>query len=162
MNNIYLGKITGTHGIKGEIKIISDFQFIKKAFKVGTYLIIDNKRYLIKTYRHHKNYEMVTLDDYNNINDILFLINKKVFKDLSEIDLDSSEILDSDLITYKVVAKNLDNGIIKEIFMASSTNKIIRVDFSSKEVLIPLNSPFVKEINQADKTIIVELIDGMI
>lgn len=161
MEKLYIGKIVSTHGIKGEIKILSDSQFPEKAFKVGTHLIIDNKSYLIKTYRKHKNFNMVTLDDYNDINQILFLLKKQVYKDKEELNLNNSEILDSDLINYKVIANNEKNGIIKEIFMASPTNKIIRVMFD-KEILIPLSSPMVKEISKEKQEIVVELIDGMI
>ena len=50
-NKVYLGKIVSTHGIKGELRIISDFEYKDKAFKVGTHLIIDDEKYLIKSYR---------------------------------------------------------------------------------------------------------------
>ena len=52
-NKVYLGKIVSTHGIKGELRIISDFEYKDKAFKVGTHLIIDDEPYLIKIYRKH-------------------------------------------------------------------------------------------------------------
>ena len=51
-------------------------------------------------------------------------------------------------------------GIIKEIFLASPENKIIRV-LLDKEVLIPLKSPMIKKINKEKKEIIVELVSGM-
>ena len=51
--------------------------------------------------------------------------------------------------------------MIKEIFLASPTNKIIRVLFD-KEVLIPINSPMIKKIDKKLKIVEVELIDGMI
>ena len=51
--------------------------------------------------------------------------------------------------------------IIKEIFLASENNKIIRVLFGEKEVLIPIKSPMIKEINKNNKVVIVELIEGM-
>ena len=35
MQKVYVGKVVGTHGIKGEIRIISDFQFKDKVFVVG-------------------------------------------------------------------------------------------------------------------------------
>lgn len=161
MNKIYLGKIVSTHGIKGEIKILSDFIFKEKAFKIGTYIYIDDKKYEIKTYRQHKNFDMITLDNYKDINEILFLMKKKVYKDKSELNLSNDEILDEDLLTFKVIDKNKNSGIIKEIFSASKNNKIIRVEFN-KEVLIPLSSPMIKKIDKNKKEIEVELIDGMI
>lgn len=161
MEKVYIGKIVNTHGIKGELRILSDFEFKDKAFKVNTEIYIDNEKHIIKSYRRHKNYDMITIDNYNNINDVLYLLKKKVYKMKSELDLSDEEILDSDLLTYKVIDKNKNCGIIKEIFLASPTNKIIRVLFD-KEVLIPINSPMIKKIDKKLKIVEVELIDGMI
>lgn len=161
MEKVYIGKIVNTHGIKGELRILSDFEFKDKAFKVNTEIYIDNEKHIIKSYRKHKNYDMITIDNYNNINDVLYLLKKKVYKKKNELDLSDEEILDSDLLTYKVIDKNKNCGIIKEIFLASPTNKIIRVLFD-KEVLIPINSPMVKKIDKKLKIVEVELIDGMI
>lgn len=161
MEKVYIGKIVNTHGIKGELRILSDFEFKDKAFKVNTEIYIDNEKHIIKSYRRHKNYDMITIDNYNNINDVLYLLKKKVYKKKNDLDLSDEEILDSDLLTYKVIDKNKNYGIIKEIFLASPTNKIIRVLFD-KEVLIPINSPMIKKIDKKLKIVEVELIDGMI
>lgn len=160
MDKIYIGKVVSTHGIKGEIKILSDFQFKEKVFCVGKELIIDEEKYIINSYRRHKNFEMVTLNDYNNINDILFLMKKKIYIDKSMLELNDNEVLDSDLVNYKVVSLDGRVGKIVEIFFASESNKILRIMFD-KEVLIPIKSPMVKEINKNKKEIVVELISGM-
>lgn len=161
MDKVYIGKIVNTHGIKGEIRILSDFLYKDKAFKVGTNIIIGEVTYKINSYRKHKQFDMITLDGFNDINQVLFLMKKKVYKKRDELKLNSSEILDEDLIKYKVFDKNENNGIIEEIFYASPTNKILRVKFQ-KEVLIPCNSPMIKKIDTNNKTIEVELIEGMI
>ena len=158
MDKVYIGKIVSTHGIKGELKILSDFDFKDKVFVVGKKLIIDDKEYTIKSYRVHKNFDMVTLDDYKDINEVLFLLKKNVYVSKDELSFDDGEILDSELMEYKVLTNTGKVGIIKEIFKASETNKIIRVLFD-KEVLIPYS--FIKKIDKNKKEILVELIDGM-
>ena len=40
MEYVYIGKIVSTHGIKGEIKIISDFDYKDKVFKKGINIYI--------------------------------------------------------------------------------------------------------------------------
>ena len=100
---IKIGKIVSTHGIKGELKIISEFPYKDKVFIIGNNLYIDNNIYEIKSYRHHKNYEMVTLNDYTNINEVLFLLQKNVYLKKEDLYLSEKEILDEDLITYKVL-----------------------------------------------------------
>lgn len=160
MNKTYIGKIVSTHGIKGELKIKSNFDFKDKVFKVGNSLIIDDKEYVIKSYRVHKNFDMVTLDDYHDINEVLFLLKKDVYFDKDKLNLNDNEILDEDLIKYTVLTKDGKKGIIKEIFLASESNKIIRCELDH-EVLIPMNSPMIVEINKDKKEIIIELIEGM-
>ena len=156
MEKLYVGKIVSTHGIKGEVKILSDFQYKDKVFVVGNKLIIDDVEYIIKTYRHHKTYEMVTLNDYKDINEVLFLMKKKVYFYKESLSFSDNEILDEDLIKFEVLTSDGKKGIIKEIFLASPTNKIIRVMFDD-EVLIPLASPMIKSIDKDNCIINVEL-----
>ena len=51
---IYLGKVVNTHGIKGELRIISDFKYKNTVFQVNNKIYIDKNIYIIKSYRHHK------------------------------------------------------------------------------------------------------------
>lgn len=160
MEKVYIGRIVSTHGIKGEVKILSDFQFKEKVFKIGNNLIIDDKDYTIRSYRVHKGYDMVTLNNYDNINDILFLLKKKVYFDKDSLKLNSMEVLDSDLLSYKLLTDDGKCGIIKEIFFGGANNKIIRAMFD-REVLIPFNSPMILKIDKGKKEVIVRLIEGI-
>lgn len=160
MNKIYIGKVVNTHGIKGEIRILSNFEYKDKVFKVNNKLIIGDKTYEIKSHRIHKGYNMVTLDDYNNINDVLFLLKKDVYFNEEDLLLDNNQVLDSELLTYSVVNNRGEVGEVLEVFFASETNKIIRVEFN-KEYLIPYNSPMIKEINKNKKELVIELLEGM-
>lgn len=158
--NIYIGKIVSTHGIKGELRIVSDFLYKDRVFVVGNDLIIDNKNYKIKTYRKHKNFDMVTLNDYKDINEVLFLLKKKVYFKKENLKLDDDEVLDEDLINYQVLTTDGKRGIIKEIFLASKDNKILRI-MLDREILIPINSPMIKKIDKKKQELIVELISGI-
>ena len=160
MDKVYIGKIVNTHGIKGELRILSDFPYKDKVFKINNKLIIDNKEYIIKSYRVHKNYDMVTLDDYKDINEVLFLLKKQVYFNKEDLLLNDKEILDEDLIRYKVIAKDGKCGTIKEIFMASPSNKILRVELD-KEILVPFNSPMIVNIDKEKEKITIDIIDGM-
>ncbi len=160
MNKVLVGKVVSTHGIKGEVKILSDFEYKDKVFVVGKKLLIDDCEYVIKSYRHHKNFEMVTLNDYNDINDVLFLMKKKVYMMEEDISLDNDEVLDEEIVTYKVVTESGEEGFVEEVFFAAGTNKIIRVNIG-REVLVPLYSPMIKKIDKSKKIITISLIEGM-
>ena len=70
---IYVGKIVNTHGLKGEIRILSDFEYKEKVFVPGMTIYIGRKKEKeeIVTYRHHKNFEMITMKGYTDINEVL-------------------------------------------------------------------------------------------
>lgn len=160
MEKIYIGKIVSTHGIKGELRIISDFPYKEKVFKENNILIIDEEKYTIRSYRHHKIYEMVTLNDYKDINEVQPLLKKKVYIDKETLKLNDQEILDEDLITFEVIS-NKGSGVITEIFLASQKNKILRIKIANKEALIPMNSPYIEKIDKPAKQIHINIIDGM-
>ena len=54
---------------------------------------------------------------------------------LKLIFLDNDEVLDDELITYKVLTTDGKEGKVNEVFFAGPTNKIIRV-FVDKEIII--------------------------
>lgn len=159
MNKVYIGKIVNTHGVKGEVRIRSNFPFKDKVFIVNNSLIIDDKEYNIRSYRKHKSFDMVTLNEYSNINDILFLVGKKVYFDKDKLLLGDKEILDEDLIKFKVVTSDGKEGKILEIFESAPGNKIIRV-MLDKEVLIPYVDEFVS-IDKTNNIITINMIGGM-
>ena len=160
MKLVHVGKVVTTHGIKGELRILSDFPYKDKVFVVGNNIIIDNKTYTIQSYRVHKNFDMVTLNDYHNINDVLFLLKKDVYVDYDSLNLDDNEYLDEELMEYKVITEDGSVGKVLEIFMASPTNKIIRV-LLDKEYLIPMNSPMIIGINKDKREIYIRLMKGI-
>ena len=86
MEYICVGKIVQTHGIKGELRIRSKFLKKDRVFKKGftLYLGDDKKPEVINTYRPHKEFDMVTFEGINNINDILYLKGSNVFVKRSE------------------------------------------------------------------------------
>ena len=159
MNKLYIGKIVNTHGIKGELRIKDNLtkKQREEIFKVGSNLIIDEKSYKITSYRVHKDYDMVTFLGFNNINEVLFLKGKKVYKSKNEINLNNEDVLDSELITYKVkITDNID-GKILDIEETGNNYKILRLLINNNEVLVPYHKDFV-EIDSNKKEVIVKLL----
>lgn len=155
---IKIGKVVSTHGIKGELRILSDFEYKNKVFVVGNKLVIDGEDYEIKSYRPHKNFDMVTLNEYNNINQVLFLLKKEVFFREEDLKLNDDEVLDSELMTYKVINSDGRSGSVTEVFFASPTNKIIRI-MLDKEYLIPVNSPMLVSVSKDRKEVKVDVME---
>ncbi len=144
---IYIGKIVNTHGIKGELRILSNFKYKEEIFKVGNFLYIDNNKYQIKTYRKHKNYDMVTLNDFNNINEVLFLKEKQVYSLREYV----KEVLPEDLIGYEIIKDDKKQGKVKYI-MQNKVQDILVTDTNKKIIFI---KEFIKNIDNNKKVIIV-------
>ena len=123
---IYIGKYVNTHGIKGEIRIKSDFKYKDKIFFVGNTLIIDNQEFVINSYSRHKEYDMITLKGITNINQIIDLKGSKVF--VFNISLDDGEYLDSTLIGFKVYMNNIYKGDVLDIKYLNNSKKILVVN----------------------------------
>ncbi len=157
---IEIGKVVSTHGIKGEIKIISNFPLKDDAFKVGSHVFMNKVSYLITSYRRHKNYDMITLEGLNDINQVLPLMNSKVEKDKNELDL-KGIILDNELLGMKAYDQN-DSflGEVNEVFYASKSNKLLRIR-GNKEFLVPYIDTFVKSMDKKKRVIKIQLIEGM-
>ena len=73
MKYIYIGKIVNTHALKGEVRIISNFEFKDRVFIKGNTLYIGQFKSpeVIETYRHHKQFDMVKFVGIDYINDVL-------------------------------------------------------------------------------------------
>ncbi len=164
MDYILIGKIVNTHGIKGEIRIISDFEFKDKVFVPGFNIYIgkDKIKETITSYRHHKIYEMITMDGYKDINEVIKYLKENVYILKKDLKLNDNEYLDKDLIDFKVYESDNLIGVVSNITYASETNKLLEVLNNDKKILIPFNDEFVININLQEKRIDVKLIKGMI
>ena len=150
---IYIGKYVNTHGIKGEIRIKSNFKYKDKVFFVGNTLIIDNQEFVINSYRRHKEYDMVTFKGITDINQIIDLKGSKVF--VFNISLDDGEYLDSTLIGFKVYMNNIYKGDVLDIKYLNNSKKILVVN--NKYVPFELVS-----VNLTEKRIDVMEVDGLL
>ena len=162
MNYIYIGKIVNTHGIKGEIRIISDFKYKEKVFKNNMIIYIGEEKHkeIINTYRVHKNFDMVTMYGYDNINQILKYKGKSVYILRNDLVLAEDEYLDSDIINFKVIINNKNIGKVKNI-ERYSTNSLIVVNNGVKDFLIPFVSDIIK-LDLKKREIIVKDIKGLV
>ena len=160
MDKIYVGTIVSTHGIKGEIRIISKLEqsLKEKVFKVGNSILINDKEYKLRSYRRHKNYDMVLLDDFNNINDVLFLMKQKVYIDSKYIELSAKEDFELNYKEYEVITSDKQKGVVKALEETGNNYKIIGVVVNNKEELVPYNEHFLKKIDSSKKQVEIELL----
>ena len=160
MNYIYIGKIVNTHGIKGELRIISDFPYKDQVFKSNTKIYIGKKKELeiIEKYRFHKIFDMVVLKGHYDINEVLPYKGKDVYIDREETKIEG--MLEEDYIGLKVYINNVSKGIIIGILKGVKQDNLI-IENNNKKYYVPKVDAFIKKIDLESKTIDIEEIEGL-
>lgn len=155
-NLIHIGDIVNTHGIKGELRILSDSSDPESRFSKGSIVFYKENEKLIPltitSMRFHKNFILVMIDDYTNINEVEFLKGKNLFVERT----DEDELI-NDMIGYKVFDKNLGSLGELESFIDLGQYESMIVKNNDKKINIPYLDKFVKEINEKEQTIEVEI-----
>ena len=161
MDKIYVGKIVNTHGIKGELRLLSKFPYKDKVFINNMKIYINKKdEEIINTYRKHKNFDMITLKGYNNINEVLKYKGKYVYVEDSDITLEDNKYLDEELIGLNVIYENNNKGLITDIERYDKT-VLFNIKNNDKNYLIPYNDNLIDKIDINNKTIYIKDIKGL-
>lgn len=162
MKYVLIGKIVNTHGLKGELRIISDFKYKKYVFKKDMKIYIGKNKTceVINSYRYHKIYDMITLVGYNNIDEVLKYKGEYVFINKEDLTLGKNEYLDEDLIGLKVYVDEELKGTVKKIENYKN-NSLLVVRNNDKDYLIPYNFDIIKEIDLKKKQIYINEIEGL-
>lgn len=161
MNLIKIGKIVNTHGIKGELRLLSKFPYKDKVFikNMPIYINKENKE-VITSYRKHKNFDMITLEGYNNINEVLKYKGKVVYINSEDIKLDKDTYLDEEIIGVEVIYQENKKGIVTDIERYDKTTLLV-IKSNDKEYLIPYNNDIIEKIDINNKVIYIKDIKGL-
>lgn len=161
MDYLKVGKIVNTHGIKGELRLLSNFKYKNKVFKNNFKIYIGKEKDMavINSYRVHKMFDMITLKGYSNINEVLKYKGKLVFIDKNDLVLNKDEYLDEDLIGFGVIYEDISNLKVVEI-VNYPNNKLLKVRSNDLDNLVPFS--LVDKIELDNKKIYVKDIKGLI
>ena len=163
MEYIKIGKIVNTHGIKGEIRLLSNFKYKEKVFikNFNIYIGKEKSKETINTYRHHKQFEMITLDGITNINDVLKYKGEFAYILKEDLKLGNQEYLDEDLINFSVIMNQEIIGTVSEIRKDTYQKQLV-VNKEGNLHLVPLVYGIIKNIDLNKKVITLEDIKGLI
>ncbi|TSI11431.1 ribosome maturation factor RimM [Lysinibacillus sp. BW-2-10] len=167
-----VGRIVNTHGIRGEVRVLSSTDFEEVRFAKGSKLAVfkkDDKKpiwVVVENARRHKNFILLTFEGYNNIN----LVEPfkegllKVTKDqLEEDELQENEFYYYEIIGCEVFSEEGESiGTVTEI-LETGANDVWEVKASNgKKHYIPYIEDVVKDINVEDKKIIIHVMEGLL
>lgn len=157
MNLIYIGKLVNTHGIKGEVRLISEFKYKKDVFKKNNIIYINNTKYEIISHRTHKNYDMLVLSNINSINDALLIKGYNVY--INRDDYKFNGYLDEDLLGLDVYDNEIYKGKVVDI-LKSVNNDLLVID-GKKRHMVPNLPIFINNVDLKSKKIFINYIEGL-
>ena len=114
----------------------------------------------ILTYRHHKIFEMITMEGYNDIDEVLKYKGEYVFINKEDLKLDKNQYLDEDIINLNVYIDNRLLGKVEKIENHNG-NYILLVKNDTKRYLIPYNFDIIININLEKKEMQINNIPGL-
>lgn len=161
-----VGKITNTHGIKGELKVfpltdnIERFDHLKKAY-IGEEKIQVN----LQGVKYHKNLAIIKFREYTDINEVLKFKDDFIYVDDDEkVSLPENHFFIYDLIDSQVfdMDSNLIGTLADVIKGPSNDVYVVKNMEKDKEYLIPAVKQFVIQVDIQEKKVIIDPIEGMI
>lgn len=162
MDLIKIGKLVNTHGIKGEVKILSDFTKKDLIFKPGFSLYVgrEKEKLEIDSYRHHQIFDMVTIVGITNINEVLKYKGADVYINKEDLILNEDDYLLEDLIDMCVIFNQETIGTVTE-FINNNGNILLCVK-GEKSFYIPIKGNFIEKVDIPNNNIVVKNIEGLI
>jgi 16S rRNA processing protein RimM len=156
-----VGKIVGTHGIKGELKVKSDTSFDR--FKKGNVLYIEKEeKIVINSSRVHKGMHLITINGLTNINDVLCYVNKDIYVPHDRSELEEGEFYYEDIIGLDCYnSKGELIGPVKDL-QEVPQGLILEIQTKNKTILIPFVDEFVVEVDLENKRIQIQEIEGLL
>jgi 16S rRNA processing protein RimM len=164
---VAVGKIIGTHGIKGLLKVFSYSGNIENLQAAGNALLKGKdgslREYAIKSVAQHAGGFILSLDDFTDINQVLFLTGSEICLKRSQLPIpDDDEYYWRDLIGLTVhTDQGVELGTIVDIFETGSSD-IYVVRGETKEYLIPAIADVISHVDIAGKKMIITPLDGLL
>lgn len=167
-----VGKIVNTHGIRGELKVLSQTDFAESRFAPGSKLrMVDEEsgkslEVTIASSRVQKNMYIVKFEDVHNINEVEKY--KGWSLKISEEDqeaLEDGQYYYHEIIGCRVVTDTGEElGTISEILSPGANDVWVveRPNGSGKPILVPVIDDVVLQVDVQEKLVAVRLMEGLI
>lgn len=160
---IDFGKITSTHGIKGEIKIYPYTDDVDNILNLKK-LYINKEEYKINSIKFHKNMFIAKLNGINTIEQAEKFRNVLVQREISDEEvLEEDTYYVKDLIGLDVFLEDETLfGKVKDVFQTGANDVYVIETPDNKEVLIPAIKSVVKSVCIAENKMVIELMEGLV
>ena len=160
-----IGKITSTHGIKGDVKIYPLTDDPDRFFKLEKLFVGEIKELVIpQEVKLHKGMVLLRFKGMEDINQAIRYRNQYVYVlDEDRVKLPDGRYFISDLLGCEVIDTSGNMiGNITDVLQSAANDVYVIHDGKGKEFLIPAVEKFVVSVDITNKKVVVDPIEGMI
>lgn len=165
-----VGKVVNTHGLRGELKLISHTDFPDVRFSPGSKLVLlqeesgQEVEVEVQSAREHKGVFYVLLKGLNHINDVERYKGWMVKVAESELlELEEDEYYYHEIIGCRVVTEEGEElGDITEILSPGANDVWVVKPGKGKEILLPVIDEVLVSVDVENKVVTVRLMEGLI
>lgn len=161
-----VGQIVNSYGIKGFLKVVplvdnnNQFKEFEKLY------IQENKKYRelkLQEVKFSKNLVLLKVEEIDSIEEALKLKNLYLYAKREDIKLEEGAYFIVDLIGLEVYTEEGKLlGTLKEVLQPGANDVYVVENKENKQILLPVIPDVVKQINIAEKKVIVHLLNGLI
>ena len=170
--NLYnVGVIVNTHGIRGDLKILSKTDFGEERFAIGNELFMINEqtgeqlKVTVESVREQKGMYYIHLKGFNNINEVEKYKGwvLKISED-QQGELDDGEYFYHQILGCLVVTDEGEElGTISDILSPGANDVwVVKPKQKGKEILLPVIDPVILNVDVKEKKVLVHLIEGLV
>ena len=169
-NFLSVGKVANTHGVRGELKIFPFTDFPEVRFAKGKELLFispeDGTQLKVKivSSREQKTVFVVKLEGFDNINQV----EKYKGWDVKVPKEEAVEAEDNAYYFHEIIGCTVTTdegeelGVITDILTPGANDVWVVKRKGGKELLIPFIEDIVKEVDIAEKTVKIEVMEGLL
>ncbi|WP_027107528.1 ribosome maturation factor RimM [Lacticigenium naphthae] len=163
-----VGKIVNTHGLKGEIRVISFTDSPEERYQPGSVLAFFKadkfvREVTVKAHRKHKTFDLLTLTGYPTINDVEEFVGgvlKVSEENLTQLSQDEYYLYEIIGLTVQDLEGNI-LGKVKEV-LATGANDVWVIQRQNKnDLLLPYIDEVIKSIDLEKQEVIVDVMEGL-
>lgn len=170
--NLYnVGVIVNTHGIRGDLKILSKTDFAEDRFAPGNQLYMVNEqtgeqlKVTVESFREQKGMYYIHLEGFNNINEVekykgwVLKITEEQQGELEDGEYFYHQIIDCEVVTDEGVVL----GKITDILSPGANDVwVVKPYEKGKDILLPVIDPVILNVDIKQKKVLVHIIEGLI
>lgn len=161
-----IGKIAGTHGIKGTLRIFPTTEEPSRFDKLKELLVEHHGQkttYHIQSVSHHKQFVLVTVKEITDINEAERLKGATILiAEKDALPLKEDEYYTRDLYGLSVYTEEGEYlGVLDDVYVTGANDVYSVKKPQQKELLIPAIKQCIKKVDLAEKKMIVALLEGL-